>query len=276
MQINSFKFRYLNYACYELRLPNDKVIIIDPCIDINGQYDTFKPENYSKPDYILLSHTHYDHTMDVGYLAAKYQPKVIVGAMSCYPLLTYYDLNFDSVYPVTPGERFDFPDFRLEVFRSKHTFMNNPDNVLSKRIAGIEGFPKDHCQADIWGSIEYLDYLITTSNNLRIYISGGGPYKYFYNNIVQTMDACRPNVLFRQASTKYTPEEFASVVNTFRPQLVLPLHQDGIERKTMMTIQNYVDRVNDQLEVLNANCRMFNPSKYQWYELSMNLVDLIN
>ena len=33
MFINGLKFRYVNYACYEIVLPNGKVIVVDPCID---------------------------------------------------------------------------------------------------------------------------------------------------------------------------------------------------------------------------------------------------
>lgn len=34
MYIQGLKIRYINYACYEIVLPNGKVIVVDPCIDI--------------------------------------------------------------------------------------------------------------------------------------------------------------------------------------------------------------------------------------------------
>ena len=36
MNTNPIKIRYVNYACYEIVLPNGKVIVIDPCIDFTG------------------------------------------------------------------------------------------------------------------------------------------------------------------------------------------------------------------------------------------------
>lgn len=272
MEINGLQIRYINYCCYEIILPNGKEIVIDPCIDFRNE-STFKRSDFKGADYILLSHTHYDHTMDLGYLAQKFNSKVFVGAMSCTSLLDYFDIDFDHVYPVTPGEVFEMEDFTLQVFRSKHTFMNQKDNVVSKRIQKPLGeFPEGHKMADIYGSLEYMDYLITTKENLRIFINGGGPNKFFYHNIEQTMKDHSPNIVFRQTSSKYTPEEFAHVVGGFHPQLVLPLHQDGIERKTDMTVQQWVDRVNAELDRMHSSTKMLNPEKYTWYKIGMQII----
>lgn len=269
MIIDAIKIRYINYACYEILLSNGKEIIIDPCRSLNEEEAL---PDYERADYVLLSHTHYDHTKDLGDLFAQYQPKVIVGAMSCPSLLSYFDINFDQVYPVYPNEKFEFEDFTLEVFRGKHTFMNNRNNYMRERIEHPwTEFPQGHQMADIYGSIEYMDYLITTNENIRIFINGGGPASFFYQNIYQTMKDCRPNIVFRQLTSKYTPEEFASVVHQFHPQLVLPLHQDGIERKTTMTIQEYVDRANAELKCLGATTRVLNPDRFEWYQIGMSV-----
>lgn len=272
MIIPSLKFRYINYACYEIVLPSGAVIVIDPCINYKCSEEKFSRDDFSGADYILLSHTHYDHTMDLEYLANKYNSKVFIGQMSLMAELEFDDINLDNVYPVSPGEEFDMQDFRLKVFRSKHTFMNNPDNVVRKRKESQSPyFPKEHNNADIWGSIEYMDYLITTNENIRIFINGGGPNKFFYNNIFKIMDEVRPNIVMRQSSSKYTPEEYADVVSRFHPQLVLPLHQDGIERKTTMTVQDYVDRANKEFEKIGSCSRMLNPERFKWYSVSMNV-----
>jgi len=271
--INGIRIRYINYACYEIQLPNKREIVIDPCIDFTSKCTEFTRDDFQGADYILLSHTHYDHTMDLEYLAQKFQSKVFVGSMSCQAILESADIDFDHVYPVNPMETFEMEDFTLKVFRSKHTFMNNSENVMSKRLEKqLAGFPENHKMADIFGSIEYMDYLITTKENLRIFVSGGGPNKYFYSNVFDVMKECTPNIVIRQASSKYTPEEYAQTVNAFHPQLVLPLHQDGIGRKTAMTIDEYTDRANKELEKLHSSTRMLNPKQYQWYEIGMSVL----
>ena len=37
MLIPGIEFRYINYCCYEIVLPNGKEIVIDPCIDFKGE-----------------------------------------------------------------------------------------------------------------------------------------------------------------------------------------------------------------------------------------------
>lgn len=272
LTIKGIQVRYINYACYEIVLPNGKEIVIDPCIGFEGENVNFKREDYRGADYILLSHTHYDHTMDVGYLAKRFQSKVIVGALSCSSLMEFYDINFDQIYPVYPREKFEFEDFTLEVFRGKHTFMKNEHNYMKERLVHPwTEFPEDHKMADIYGSFEYIDYLITTKENIRIFINGGGPTSFYYSNIFQTMKDHAPNIVFRQLTSKYTPEECAKIATQFHCQLLLPLHQDGIERKTDMTCQEYVDQTNRELENLGSVTRILNPIAFEWYQITTNV-----
>lgn len=139
MNLETLKLRWINYACYEIVLPNKKTIIVDPCIDFEKKA-SFTYEDFTGCDYILLSHTHYDHTMEVGKLCNKFKPKVIAGELSAYALCEFFDIDFDSVFPVSPNEEFVFDDFKLEVFRGKHTLMNNDNNKISKKQDGFS-----HC-----------------------------------------------------------------------------------------------------------------------------------
>ena len=83
MEVKGIKFRYINFACYEVILPNGKEIVIDPCHTMNtdGKKDAYMAAgsydipvdwcDYKGADYVLISHTHGDHTLDLGYLVAK-------------------------------------------------------------------------------------------------------------------------------------------------------------------------------------------------------------
>jgi L-ascorbate metabolism protein UlaG (beta-lactamase superfamily) len=272
MNQTALQFRYINYACYELRLPNGKVIVIDPCCDYTHK-SAFTAEDFTGADYILLSHTHYDHTMDVGILEKKYNSKIFVGALSAYSLCDFFDLDFDHIYPVTPNEVFCMEDFDLHVFRGKHTFLNNPNNRMSAANHFGKTFPSGHKMCDIYGTIEYIDYLITTKENMRLYISGGGPHWLTYSTIQQTMKEMAPNVVFRQTSSKYTPETFAQTMADFQAQLILPLHQDGIIRKMDISIDEYIDRANLELQRLKRSSRVLNPIPHKWYSLSMSICE---
>lgn len=265
MNTSPIKIRYINYACYEIILPNGKEIVIDPCVDYTDKTIAFTRDDFKGADYILLSHTHYDHDKDLPYLAKKFNSKVFVGAMSAMSELRYSDIIFDNIYPVYPGEVYELPDFTLEVFRGKHTFLGS-ENYMSNREGKKlnDYFPENHNASDVLGGIEYMDYLITTKENTRIFINGGGPNWMFHNNIFTSMKQKSPNIVFRQSSSKYTPEQFAQTVNEFHPQLVFPLHQDGVARKTNFTINEYTQRVNAELERIGSSTRMINPTPFKW------------
>lgn len=265
------KLRWINYAGYELVLPNGKVIVIDPCINYEKK-ERFTEDDYTGADYIILSHTHYDHTMDLGYLSKKFQSKVIVGQMSAKALAEYYEIDLDRIYPVLPMEEYEFEDFTLNIFRSKHTFFNREDNHntighIKKAGRLAAEFPEKHMNCDINGGVEYLDYLITTKENYRIFIAGGSPHKYTYTNIYHTMKQYAPNLVFRQTSSKYTPEEFGELISDFGASIAFPLHQDGIARKMDISIQQYIDRANNRLKELGKSAVIINPEQFEWYEI---------
>ena len=148
MYIQGLKIRYINYACYEIVLTNGKVIVVDPCIDIgysiSGDVEreplNFKNVDFTGADYILISHTHIDHTMEIGYLAKKFKSKIVVGAMSALSLAESYNLNTDQIYPCYPNEKFIMEDITVEVFRGKHTF-----NRKEPTIGEILSQPMFHC-----------------------------------------------------------------------------------------------------------------------------------
>lgn len=271
MELESLRLRWINYACYEIVLPNKKTIIVDPCIDFEKKVE-FTNDEFKACDYIMLSHTHYDHTMEVGDLCSKYKPKVIVGELSAYRLCEFFDIDFDCMFPVSPNETFKFDDFRLDVFRGKHTLMNNENNKMSKKQEGFSSvFPAGHKYCDINGSLEYMNYLITTNENVRILIWGGPKENFYYNNIFDVCDKFAPNIVIKQLSTKYTPEEFGEAMAKTKAQLILPLHQDGVARKGKITVEEYVSRANNYLAEHGYNSKVVNPKQYEWLNISTNI-----
>lgn len=280
MYIKGLKFRYINYACYEIVLPNGKVIVVDPCIVMKtpmpGETECrkidFKREDFTGADYIILSHTHPDHTLEVGYLAEKYQSKVIVGAMSSYALAEAYDINMDQVYPCFPNEKFEMEDFTIEVFRGKHTFTRKKSTIGDRlQHRQMEEYSEAAHLASIWGSMEYCDYVITTKENLRIFICGGQPQWFYFTNVDEIVKTKAPNIVLRQSSSKYTPEEFGRHMDHFGPQLVMPLHQDGIERASGMKKEEYFGRANQELERIGSQTRILDPVPLKWYSIGMSI-----
>lgn len=269
MECDGIRLRWINYCCYEIRLPDGKVILLDPCINTNREeIKDFRSEDFTGADYILLSHTHYDHTADLEYVAKKFHSKVFVGAMSAMAEAEASDLDLNQIYPVIPGDVYELPDFTLEVFRGKHTFLKKPGNTVEGWLRGeATEFPDKHRQANACGSVEYTDYLITTKENVRIFINGGGAYESAYFNALSTMKEKAPDIVIRQATSKYSIPEFAKVMNQFHCQVILPEHQDNFVKKTGMTCQEWAQALTEELKKLGSHTVVYAPEQYKWFEI---------
>ena len=286
MELNGIKFRYINFACYEIILPNGKEIVIDPCHTMNtdGKKDAYMAAgsynipvdwcDYKGADYVLISHTHGDHTLDLGYLVENYHPKVVVGAMSAQALAECYNIPLSELYPMFPNEKLEFEDFTVEVFRGKHTFPRGGNNTI--------GYKKNHpmksetsdaaVEAGYMGSIEYCNYLITTKQNLRIYIMGGQPNSYYFNNDFSICKEKAPNIVFKQSSSKYTPEQFAETLDAFGGELVLPVHPDGLLRSPIgCTKDEWFENVNAHLEEIGSSTRVLDPIPLKGYSMGITI-----
>ncbi len=265
MKIPSLSLRWIDYAGYEMRLPGGKTILLDPCLNLEKEEDADRFYTHGA-DYIILSHTHYDHTKDIKTLVKKYNPKIIVGAMSAVSLAESFAINLDNLYPVYPSEKYCFDDFDLKVYRGKHKFRKNVQTWNDREY--FRKFPEAHIQDNMFGSIEYMDYVITTRENVRMFVSGGGITDDTFHNLSRELEEERPNILFKQTTSKVTPEEYAELIRGYHAQLVFPLHQDGLEKASGMSLDAYFGRVNSALQERNCPARAVNPKQHGWYRIS--------
>ncbi len=83
-------------------------------------------------DYILVSHTHWDHALDVPYIASKTSAE-IVGSESTANLALISGIREEKIIPVKGGEDYDFKTFSMRVIPSLHTPLNNR-HLLDTRV----------------------------------------------------------------------------------------------------------------------------------------------
>ena len=113
------KFRSFNAGCaHEILLPGGKRVLIDPFFQdsLSGGHTL---EEVEGADYVLVTHTHFDHELDLGYFAERYRPLIFVGALSAQALVRYHRLAYDHVVPVYPGQTYTVEDFKLEIIAAK-------------------------------------------------------------------------------------------------------------------------------------------------------------
>jgi L-ascorbate metabolism protein UlaG (beta-lactamase superfamily) len=89
-----------------------------------------------KADYILVSHTHWDHALDVPAIAIK-TDATIIGSESTANLALISVIKKEKFIPIKGGEDYDFGSFSIRIIPSLHSPLNNR-HLLDARV-----LPKD-------------------------------------------------------------------------------------------------------------------------------------
>ena len=73
-----------------------------------------------RADFILVHHSHFDHVMDVPYIAKK-TGATVIGRESSTNLAAASGIGRDKLIAVRGGEDFQFPTFSVRVIPSLHS-----------------------------------------------------------------------------------------------------------------------------------------------------------
>lgn len=125
------KITYLGQNCLWIETENHK-IMVDPFISGNPKNDKVKAADFH-PDYILLTHAHQDHVLDVETLATLGNAKII----SNFEIVTYYDKKGYQGHGMNTGGSFEFPFGKLTCVVAHHssvfpdgTYGGNPNGYV--------------------------------------------------------------------------------------------------------------------------------------------------
>ena len=69
-------------------------------------------EDVTGADYILLTHSHFDHDIDLGYFVEKFHSLVFCGSMSAEEVLKFHKIPYDNMIPVYPNCHYNLPDLQ--------------------------------------------------------------------------------------------------------------------------------------------------------------------
>ncbi len=86
----------------------------------------------SEADFILCTHSHFDHLGDVPYIARKTGAKVI-GHETAITILRTYGIPDEQLYTVKGGEDYQFADFSVRVVPGLHSALNEKHYYDSRR-----------------------------------------------------------------------------------------------------------------------------------------------
>lgn len=229
------KIKWLTNSAFELSV-DGRLVTFDPCVRFMA-FKGFDESIYRKPDYILVSHLHWDHIADIRYLYENYRPTILCGLLSRQPLVHYLDANFADIYPAVIGQELDFGDFKVKPLYAIHRNVKKrlsdyegPDSMIYTQIDG------DIASVAEMGSLEMTNYLLTLKNGKTI-LFWGGEFGSVQENMLK--DLC-PDVAIMQASPTMM-DRFGKVVDAIKPKLVIPYHHDfgQTKDKWLPLLQDY-------------------------------------
>lgn len=262
MSANDVKIRWFNDACYELKLPSGRGILIDPYID-ESPYKVLGSGDVEAADYVLISHTHFDHVLDLAKIADRFDAQIFAGQLSSVELARCYDIMGCRMNLCCPGDVFETEDFRLECFKGKHTKLGDfdrpsrwPENVAK------DGLAPDTVQLNILGSYEYMIYLLTLlSSNQRILIWGGGAT----HEAIAQAARFQPNISIAQLPRE-SPDQIAALYAAIGGQVIFPHHHDSFMAKGEAGVQVIRDVV-ERTAALAPDLQVVCPEKGKWYTI---------
>jgi len=110
-------FTYYGHSCFLVEIKGTK-LLFDPFITGNELANKVINPDTIEADYILLSHGHADHTLDVVRIASRTGAKVIC-SWEIYEWLGKQQIS--NVHPMNTGGKWNFGEFTVKVVVAQHS-----------------------------------------------------------------------------------------------------------------------------------------------------------
>lgn len=111
--------RWLGTACFEILLPNGKTVVTDPYVD-DAVSAPITSDQFEGCDYLFITHGHYDHILDAGKLAARFDPTIFCTQTVSESLVRHLGVNPDNIRPIAVGNMIHESDLTIEVLQGTH------------------------------------------------------------------------------------------------------------------------------------------------------------
>jgi len=255
--------RWITVTCFEIKI-GDKTVVIDPFIGLSpGTVAT--AEIIEGADIIAVTHTHWDHVTDIGYLMDKFNSKVIVGDLSAMDLARYLNRNAHYLYPVCHNTELDFGWVKIKALIGRHQNMRKSfiTTATSFRDKPFYEQYQDLEPLGWFGTLEYRNYVITTPDNFKILIYGNTPSV----EQVNMLKDIKPDLALLQL-TRPIPEEIAAFANDIGAKMVMPHHMDLA--KNPEEYLPVVDEFCKAFSALRPGGIAINPEHSRWYDISLH------
>ena len=196
-------------------------------------------------DFILVTHTHYDHVLDVPHIALRTHSTVI-GTESTENVMRAYSIPEKQLITVRGGEDYDFGMFSVKVIPSLHSALDHKHYFSSEIAPAGMKAPLTLQQMHPEGGT--LAYLIRFHGH-QILVFGG------MNYIEREIEGLEPDVvLVGAASSRKEIYDYSGRLmrDLHFPLLVLPTHWDNFFAPYGASQQASVDALQSFIQEIRA------------------------
>lgn len=274
------KMRWIGGQCFQIKLPDGKVLLTDPIFPQNPTYSlwrnestpVFNPDDLGQVDYVTINHPHFDHMDSLPDVFARSKPLVICDAIFARDLSAQFKIPSHSVFPINTGMSYRFDSFKLDTFPGRHndladTAALEDTEKMLRMVYSEEELPSVR-YLNSYGSIMNTNFLFTLTNNFRIGFASGVEIGHLAHD--EAWKRCAPNLLLRQKMIFAKADEFAKECVELGGQLAMLMHHDawlGADND----VNAYCQEANAILSQRGSNMRIFNQQRLKWHTISMTV-----
>ena len=213
----------------------------------------------SRADFILVTHTHYDHVLDVPHIALKTH-SVVIGTESTENVMRAYSVSEQQLITVRGGEDYEFGAFSVRVIPSLHSPLDHKHYFSSETAAAGMKAPLTLRQMHPEGGT--LAYLIRFHGH-KILAFGG------MNYIERETEGLEPDVvLVGAASSRKEIYDYCGRLmrELHFPRLVLPTHWDNFFAPYGVSQQSSIDALQSfvqEIKGASPNTKVVVPNYFE-------------
>lgn len=226
----SIFFRWFGVAGIELKI-NNCVLIIDPYFTRVPFYKMWVgkvvpdknliAQNIKYCDFVLVTHSHIDHLMDVANVAKNAKCKVYGSDNTC-KLLSYCEIPKEYILEIKAGDILNLGKFQVEVIHANH-----------RNVLGFSAGPLVYPLSPPFSARQYrMDNCFAfriSVDGISIMTDPG------INNVAKNLR--KADILF--ISVSYSEEYYKLLFEFINPKILIPIHWDNFFYPLSVPIRPY-------------------------------------